>query len=146
MKIQIGTTYIISNNLNNRFIEKVSICNSDIEIIKTTTWRRGYFEITPANSNEINCLEEAVKENWDGQLTPEDVFETCAYIEADDGSTEYFIESGDFDLDSKLEEYNDDEELQDEFFSFEEYLTEKLDFSSGDAELTIYGPIAIKKS
>lgn len=145
MKIELGETYKISNLHSKEFVENTTFIRDEIEIVKQTIWRWGWYEITPSSHEEAELLESASHEDWDGDVTPENDFEEFEYLEADDGYSEYSLESGDFDLEAAEDEYNDSEELQDEYFGFGEYLEEKLGFYCGDTESVISGPLNIEK-
>lgn len=140
MKIVIGKTYEITNKWKKSYVEIEEFKGEGDDIIKYETgWRSGTWQITPQDEEEVNMLVEAMSDDFDENLYPNE-FQENEFIESWDGCWDDWDFSG---VTSKT-----GEELED----FEEEVMEEGSswffdngWDSNDMECYFCSPITVEE-
>ena len=143
MKIEVNKRYIIEPTYKKSFTERWFYKKDGVTVTAERGWRFGSVVIAPQDEDEVEVLQYAYDNENPISVTS---FEEWELIESWDECW-YDVDSSDsdaFDAQEELEKYWDDEELTDEYFSFEDYLEYGLDFDNVDYELDIDCAIDVK--
>ena len=145
VEVQVGKQYSISNRWKKSFIETTYYVHSETNSVveRETLWRSGSFLVTPQNQDEVDVLMLAQDENYSGSIFIE-FFEEFEFDSCWDGICDEYRSDDIEDIDDRFESFYEDDELQEEYFGFEEYLEECLGYELDYSEQVIEGSILVE--
>jgi len=145
VEVEIGKTYAVSNRRKKSFFETSNLENDDGQSVsREMLWRQGTFLVTPVNQAEVDLLMVAQEEHYESTV-PMDFFEDTEFDSTWDGISEDFYSDDVEDILDLQDKYCEDDDLLEQYFSFEEYLEETRGFSEVDYEVFIDGSIIVEK-
>lgn len=145
MNIEIGKPYSVSNRWKKTFVESTFFTNAEEEQVeRVTLWRMGTFIITPRTQDEVDLLTAAQEENY-SLVTILTDFEDFEYDSTFDGVSEDYYSDEIENIDDLVEQFYEDEELSDEYFSFGDYIEDGLGFDLDENCVLIEGSIVVEE-
>lgn len=145
MNIEINKPYSVSNRWKKTFVESTFFSNAEEEEVeKIIIWRSGTFIITPRSQAEVDVLTMAQTEDYELSTILTD-FEDFEYDCTYDGVSEDYYSDEIENIDGLVEQFYEDEELSDEYFSFSDYIEDGLGFELDENCVLIEGSIVVEE-
>jgi hypothetical protein len=146
VKVEIGKQYSVSNRWKKSFIENTYYVkhHTGATIEREMLWRQGTFLVTPQNQEEVDLLMEAQAEDYEGTTYVES-FEEFEFDSCWDGICEDYNSDDVENIQELFDDFYDDEELQEEYFGFDDYIEQKLGYDLDYSEQIIEGSILVEE-
>lgn len=145
INVEIGKQYSVSNRWKKSFVENTYYTNVKGDIIeRIVLWRQGDVLVTPQTQEEVNLLIEAQDEEYEGVVDFES-FEEFEFGSCWDGISEEYFSKSIVEIQDMFEEFYEDDELQEKYFGFDDYLEEELKYELDYCEQTIEGSILVEE-
>lgn len=145
VNIEIGKQYSVSNRWKKSFVENTYFVNAKGETVeRVVLWRQGDILVTPKTQEEVDLLTEAQDEEYDGVVDCE-YFEEFEFGSCWDGICEDYYSKAIPEIQDMFDDFYEDDELQEKYFSFDQYLEEKLEYELDYCEQSIEGSILVEE-
>jgi len=149
MKIELNKTYNVSNRYKKTFIDSTFLSKENSPHLEWAIhWRVGNLLVTPMNEDEVELLQEIVDagDDFDDVFETDD-FENWELRSSWDGCySELKCFQNPSYADELIEKFEEDEELQDEYFDLSGYAVDGLGYDYADCRITIEGAITVEEA